>query len=283
MADETADSAILLRRRPYGDADLVVTLLTANRGKRTLLARSARRSVRRFAGCLDPFSLLRIVAAPGKGGLDELREASLDQLFPALRSDPYRMAAAGCWSELVDGWLEPAVPQEAMFALLRTALTHLAGDRTPPERVHLIFQFRFLELAGLAPDLGRCRRCRGTLEAGPVFADIPSGGFRCGRCASGGREFPLPSGLLPQLRRIARGGPAVPECGESEPARSDTVGPAVDPALDAPAARLLEQFVSHHLGRTPRSLAFLRDLRRTAEQPPPVSTERRVSHAGPSA
>jgi DNA repair protein RecO (recombination protein O) len=328
MGDETAAPAILLRRRPYGDADLIVTLLTEDRGKRTLLARSARRSVRRFAGCLDPFSLLHIVAAPGKGGLDELREASLDRVFPALRSDPHRMAVAGCWSELVDGWLEPAVPQGSMFALLRTALSHLDGDRTPSERVHLIFQLRFLELAGLSPDLSRCGRCRRPLEEGPVFPDVASGGFRCGSCGNGRREPPLPAGLLRKLRRIARRGqsdspPADGDAGGNDPAprpdarsrsgpiqsgqtrsgpcgsgpsqsgpnpsgpngagrgRSDS--PAAGTGLDAAAARLLEQFVSHHLGRTPRSLAFLRDLRRAAEQPPPVSPERRVSHAGPSA
>jgi DNA repair protein RecO (recombination protein O) len=298
MAEETAASAILLRRKSYGDADLIVTLLTEDRGKRTLLARSARRSVRRFAGCLDPFSLLQIVAAPGKGGLDELREASLDRVFPALRSDPYRMAVAGCWSELVDGWLEPAVPQESIFGLLRTALGHLDGDRTPPERVHLIFQFRFLELAGLAPDLDRCGRCRRPLKDGPIFPDIPAGGFRCGSCANGRREPPLPPGLPPKLRRIARRAPAGPDSAGNDPGpslvvpsrsglngagrtRSDSA--AAGTALDAPAARLLEQFISHHLGRTPRSLAFLRVLRRAAAQPPPVSTERRVSHAGPSA
>lgn len=308
MAAETAAPAILLRRKPYGEADLILTLLTADRGKRSLLARSARRSVRRFAGCLDPFSLLQIVAAPGKGGLDELREASLERVFPALRSDPYRLAVAGCWSELVDGWLEPAVPQESIFNLLRTALGHLDGHRTLPERVHLIFQFRFLELAGLAPDLGRCGRCRRPLEEGPVFPDIPSGGFRCGPCANGRREPSLPSGLLANLRRIARHTPAGTDSAGADPApspnasnrtgqnrsnpgrstpgetgRSRSVAPAGGAAVDAAAARLLEQFISHHLGRTPRSLTFLRDLRRAAAQPPPVSTERRVSHAGPSA
>lgn len=265
---ETATPAILLRRRPYGDANLVVTLLTADQGKRTFLARSARRSVRRFAGCLDPFSLLRIVTGRGKGGLDELREATLDRAFPGLRTDPYRMALASLWTEMVEGWLEPVVPQPPLFDLFRTALDHLEAERIPAERVHLIFQLRFLNLAGLAPDLFYCRGCGQPLEGGALFADIPAGGFRCARCGdSAGRESPLPSGLLPRLRRMAR---------------PKSEGPPSDASADAPAARLLEQFIAHHLGRTPRSLAFLRNLRKAGDGPGPP-TERQLSHAGSSA
>lgn len=265
---ECAVPAVVLRRRPYGDADLILTVLTADRGKRTLLARSARRSVRRFAGCLDPFSLVRIVAGRARGGLDDLREAVLDQAFPHLRTDPLRVALASLWAEGVDRWLELEAPQPALFELVRTALTTLDAGDIPAERVHLIFQLRFLALAGLSPDLAHCRGCGRPLDGEPVFADLPAGGFRCPACLLDRRgERPLPLGVLPRLRRIAR--PDAPH------------GPT-DPTADGPAAELLERFLSHHLGRTPRSLTFLRDLR-NAGTASVSSTERGDSHAGPSA
>lgn len=286
---EIAGPAVLLRRRPYGDTDLILTLLTRDFGKRTLMARSARRSVRRFAGCLDPFSLLRIAAGPGKGGLDGLREASLDDAFPALRRDIRRVAVAGFWTETADLWLEPAASRPALFDLFRVALTHLDAGRIPTARVHLIFQLRFLDLAGLAPDLFRCRDCGRPVDAGAAWPDIPAGGFRCGRCSpSADREPPLPAGVLPLLRRAARkpdvrsADPADKADGTAREDREAPPGPRAGfPAADAPAAELLERFVSHHLGRTPRSLAFLRDLR-NATVPVPFP-ERRASHAGSSA
>lgn len=273
MAD-VAGPAVLLRRRPYGDADLILVLLTRDRGKRTFLARSARRSVRRFGGCLESFSLIRIATGRGRGGLDTLRETSLENAFPALRTDVRRMALASFWAETADRWLEPDAPQPELFDLFRSALTHLDAGRIPAERVHLIFQLRFLALAGLAPDLRRCRGCRRRIGDEPVRPDVSAGGFRCGACAGpGGREAVLPPAVLPRLRRIA------------DP-RRESPGPAArtdrtDPAADAPAAELLERFISHHLGRTPRSLAFLRDLRNAPAPAPP--TERRASHAGSSA
>lgn len=265
---ETAGPAVVLRRRPYGDADLILTVLTPDRGKRTLLARSARRSIRRFAGCLDPFSLVRIVAGRTRGSLDDLREAVLDQAFPRLRTNPLRVALASLWAEVVDRWLEPDAPQPALFELVRTALTTLEAGDIPAERVHLIFQLRFLALAGLSPDLAHCRGCGQPLAAEPTFADLPAGGFRCATCKGPfSAERPLAPGILPRLRRIAR-----PDASH---------GPT-DPRADGPAAELLERFLSHHLGRTPRSLTFLRDLRKT-DAASVSSTERGDSHAGPSA
>lgn len=265
---ESAADAVILRRRPYGEADLILTLLTPDWGKRTLLARSARRSVRRFAGGLDPFSRIRIVAGRARGGMDDLREAVLDQAFPALRTDPLRVAIASLWAEALDRWLEPAAPQPGLFELMKTALTTLDAGDIPAERVHLIFQLRFLALAGLSPDLAHCRGCGRPLDGEPVFADLPAGGFRCPACLLDRRgERPLPLGVLPRLRRIAR---------------PDGPRRRTDPAADGPAAELLERFLSHHLGRTPRSLAVLRELRKAAAGPASPS-ERRVPHAGPSA
>ncbi|MDH3827134.1 MAG: recombination protein O N-terminal domain-containing protein, partial [Desulfobacterales bacterium] len=57
--------AILLRRLDYGDFDLILTFLSLHRGKISLIAKSAKKSKKRFAGILELFSLMETVASLG--------------------------------------------------------------------------------------------------------------------------------------------------------------------------------------------------------------------------
>src|SRR2546425_1402449 len=50
--------AIVLRARPYGESDKIVSFLTENYGKITGIAKGAKRSRKRFANSLEPFSLI---------------------------------------------------------------------------------------------------------------------------------------------------------------------------------------------------------------------------------
>jgi DNA repair protein RecO (recombination protein O) len=69
-------SALVLRRTPYREADLVVTLFTESLGQVSAFARSARKSQRRFGGSLEPFHTLRVE-------LDETAGAELMTLASA--------------------------------------------------------------------------------------------------------------------------------------------------------------------------------------------------------
>jgi DNA repair protein RecO (recombination protein O) len=79
-------AAIVLRRREYGDYDLIVSVLTRHHGKRTLIAKSAKKSAKRFPGILEPFNSLQISFRQGKRrGMPVLEEATLG---PTLWTDP---------------------------------------------------------------------------------------------------------------------------------------------------------------------------------------------------
>ena len=66
--ESTRTPAVVLKRVPYGEADLVVTLYTRDLGKLSALARSARRSQRRFGGVLDLFTVSEAELKPHRGG-----------------------------------------------------------------------------------------------------------------------------------------------------------------------------------------------------------------------
>ncbi len=253
--EELTSTALLLRRVEYGDADLILTLLTPEAGKLSAMAKSARKSVKRFGGILEPFTLMGIVCARGRANLPLLREASLENAFYNIRSDIRKTAYASYWTELVDGWLEERKPAAAVFHLLSHMLGRLDGGAAP-EGLSILFQIRFMALCGLAPQLARCNRCGaeiGAVAAPRMVFDIAAGGVMCDRCGcQGGRRAVLSKGTVKQL--LWAGAGDLRRAGRLR----------FSPRSIAEGLDFLETFVPYHLGRNPRSLAFLRRLRREA-------------------
>ena len=61
MHREIGTLGFVLRSRPYGESDRIVTLITEEHGKITGIAKGAKNSRRRFGGTLEPFLHVRIV------------------------------------------------------------------------------------------------------------------------------------------------------------------------------------------------------------------------------
>ena len=55
--------AIILRRIEYGDFDLILFFLTLEKGKLSAIAKSARKSTKRFGGILELFAALDILCS----------------------------------------------------------------------------------------------------------------------------------------------------------------------------------------------------------------------------
>jgi DNA repair protein RecO (recombination protein O) len=248
-------SAILLRRVEYGEQDLIVDLLSLQRGKLSAIAKHARKSVRRFAGVLELFSQIEATLNTGRAhGMPVLQEAALVDPVAGIRSDARKMAFACYWVELVNLWLEPEAPQPAVFQLLRETLTGLDANRAPAAVLNICFQLRFMRLAGLGPDLLRCQVCRRPLEPDrpvPLRFDLRRGGVVCGGCetAASAAGPSISLGTLRALRWLDTG------------AVEQVTRIRLSPQAVAESLSLLERFVPFHLGREPRSLSVLRQLR----------------------
>lgn len=247
--------AIVLRRIEYGDFDLILSFLTLEKGKFSAIAKSARKSTKRFGGTLELFAALDILCSSGRrSGLPVLQEAALKQPFAAIRSSIICTAYASYWAELVDGWSEEGQRQPDLYELLLHVLSELDLGRTPADVLSILFQIRFLVLSGHGPILRGCSRCKrdiDRIEGGPFFFDLSRGGVVCGRCAAAGSAgLTLSRGALKQLQWLGSGD-------LSKVGRLRFSPPAVVESL-----KVLEAFVPYQLGREPRSLTFLRQVRK---------------------
>ena len=247
--------AILLKRTDYGDFDLIVSFFSLRRGKISVIAKNAKKSRKRFSGLLEPFTKLDIVCRRSRNnGLPVLQEASMRASFMGIRGALLETAYASYWTELVHGWLEEYKAQPEIYTLLDYSLGALDTGNACPHALSLIFQVRFLGLTGFAPHLASCMDCERPLESidtNAVVFDLAKGGIVCNGCYAGDSRFrmPISKGTAKLLSWIQ-------SCDTDAAMRLRFSGQS-----KAEAQRVLESFVPYHLGRMPKSLEFLKNLR----------------------
>ena len=255
MSDVNAQ-AVLLKRIDYGDNDLIVTLFIPNIGKLTVIAKSAKKSKRRFPGILELFNQLSVVYSQNRrGGLPLLKEASLHDAFINIRADINKTAYASYWVELINLWLEERHAQDALYYLLQEVLGALDKGEVSFQFLNIYFQMKFLNLTGLQPHLTSCCQCQIQIDCllpGEVMVSIKDGGVVCCGCSlpdSSNKKLALSKGTLKQLIWIAeRHLPAAKRVRFSISALKET-------------RDFLEAFVPYHVGRVPKSLKFIKRLR----------------------
>ncbi len=248
-------SGILIRRINHGDFDLIMTFFTREKGKIPVIAKYAKKSKKRFAGILELFSVLNMVCTTGKsGGLFILQEAELKQPFSGIRADIKKTAYASYWAELINRWVEEDKPQVPVYLLFQFALAALDRGTIPEDHLSIIFQIKFMGLAGLAPNLEHCGSCRvdtDNIKSSRMIFDASNGNLVCPKCISyAPRQINISKGTIKQLIWIKNN-----ELNKVNRAK-------FSPGTLKEALNLLEIFVPYQLGIEPKSLKFLRTLRK---------------------
>ncbi len=245
--------AIVLRRVSYGDYDVIVTLLTEDSGKRSVMAKNAKKSVKRFRGVLELFSKITAVIREGRG-MPILSEASLEEPYGGIRTDYRKTAYAAYWAELLYGWLEEEKGEKALFDLMGHVLSALDSDAMPMETASILFQMKLAVESGFAPALSGCCECGlpASEMHGTLLTFVPQkGGLVCGRCRNTmtGRSLKLSKGTIKLLNWI----------GKSDLAKAGRV--TIPPYAAREGLAFMETFIPFCLGREPKSLRVLRAIR----------------------
>lgn len=247
--------AILLKRTDFGDYDLIISFLSLNRGRISVIAKNAKKSRKRFSGLLEPFTELDIVVRTSRhNGMPVLQEVSMKSPLAGIHGDLIETAYASYWAELILGWIEAFQPQPEIYRLLRYSLNKLDRHAASPHVMSVIFQARFLCLTGFAPHLESCVTCAipvDNMQSSRLFFDLAKGGIVCDGCSAEESRF---------RTTISKGTAKLLSWIQSYDTDAAMRLRFDDRSLNE-ARRILEAFVPHHLGRMPKSLKFLKDLR----------------------
>jgi len=236
--------ALVMRHVDYGEADRILSLMTAEHGLQKGFARSARKSIKRFGAALEPFCQVVVHWRQGKGGLWSLQELELLDARTGLRTDLERLALASYGIELLELLLEEGEPQPQIYELLCGFLDYLNGGGDGAV-ARLLLELRLVYLLGYVPHLLHCSECLKIFTADePVRFDAGRGGSLCLQCA-GPAGLAVGLGTIGTLARSLKVG------------HQQFAGFRFGPQTCSEAGAMLSQVLARVLPREPKSLKFL--------------------------
>lgn len=146
------DHAIILRRIDYAERDRILTILCAEQGKVSVLAKGVRSAKSRLAGGIELLSEAEVSFVEGRSSLMTLTSARLHTHFGNLTSDVRRMQQAFAHIKTVNTVIDDNAGQE-YYPLLLTALACLNEDHYDRRIVDMWFNLQILQTGGSAPNL----------------------------------------------------------------------------------------------------------------------------------
>jgi DNA repair protein RecO (recombination protein O) len=245
--------AIVLSRFDYGEADRILTLITPGGGKLKAIAKGIRRQKSRIGGSLEPFAELRVALAHGRT-FDVVTQVDVIHAWLNLRDDLVSFGTASYLAELANGTLEERHASETVYFLLKRAYEILDAGMAPA-RVARWFEMHLAEELGVRPEVDRCVECGRLLESDERYRWVPPlGGVLCERCPGPPHErVSLSLEGLKLLKAYQRM--------DIEALAALRVRPGVEREVESG----MREFLAYSLDRSPRSLAFLDEVR--ANQP----------------
>lgn len=231
-----------------GEADVLLTLFSKNRGKLRVIAKGARKASSRKAGHISQFTESEMLLAQGRN-LDIVTQAQVLTSHRMLREDLERLTHASHLAELVDGFTVEEDPHEGLYILLKQALEWVAVDKDA-QLATRHFEVFFLELVGYRPLFFQCAECEQELEPQDQYLSAEQGGVICPKCR-GMHQHSIPISLasLKVLRFL--------QLQEHDQVMRLRVSESLHMELE----QVMRYLIQHHLERAMKSSKFLKRLR----------------------
>ncbi len=168
----------MLRTYPLREADLLVTLFTRVEGKIHGVARSAKKSKRRFGGALEPMTYVRAFYDVREGQeLSRLDACEVLESPLATEVTYARAAALAHVAELLDELLPDREANDAVFRLTLSVLHALAGSDVWMPVTY--FELWLTRLVGFLPELTECIVCGRALNGSRAYFHALADGLMC--------------------------------------------------------------------------------------------------------
>ena len=198
---------IVLRETETKEADKILTLLTGDRGRISVIARGVRRKSCKYAACAQPLVYSEWTLYQ-KGDWYYANEGATLELFSGLRSDLDALSLGFYLAELTEAVATEEADSDALLRHLLNGLYALSALKKPPALVKAAFELRLMSLAGYEPLADGCAYC-GREDAERPMLDVAQGVLRCGNCgrSESGHSLPLDAGSLSAMRHVVYGDP----------------------------------------------------------------------------
>jgi DNA repair protein RecO (recombination protein O) len=180
----TKTEGIVLKSQKYGEADLIVTFLTPDRGIASAFAKSPRKTKSRFGSSLEPLTHSTISLWGKEQSLPKLTHSDIINSFQKIRENYDDFVSVSKLSEILLSFTPADSPNKKLFSFFLNILHFIkSSEQESPnskEALHLISRIRLLAIIGYAPRLSGCGRCGS--ESFDFFPD--AGTTLCRKCST---------------------------------------------------------------------------------------------------
>lgn len=176
----TKTEGIVLKTIKYGEADLIVTYLTSDKGIINAFAKSPRKTKSRFGSSLEPLTQSKISLWGKEQSMPKITQADIINSFREIRENYNDFVSISKLVEILISLMPEGTPSNRLFSFFLNILhTVKSSKEHPKDALHLITQIRLLAAIGYAPRLKGCGRCgNASLDFYP-----DSGTTLCSKCA----------------------------------------------------------------------------------------------------
>ncbi|OGZ97531.1 MAG: DNA repair protein RecO [Candidatus Sungbacteria bacterium RIFCSPHIGHO2_02_FULL_41_12b] len=148
---------IILKKEPYGEADLLITILTKDFGKIKVMAQGVRKEAAKLKGHLEPLTHSAISFVIGKN-FYRITSAEVKDFFIDLRGNLNKLRCAFYIVNLTDSNVFEERGDGRLFDLMHLTLERLdtVDVQNGPGLEKILFEFNegFLHIFGLLPSPG---------------------------------------------------------------------------------------------------------------------------------
>ncbi len=239
---------IVIKEVKTGEADKIITVLTAEEGKISIAAKNARRSKNSLSSgtqllCYSNYMLFK--------GKELYNMSSCEVIEPnyEIRSDIVKLTHCSHILELITDNVQEGEPSESILQLLLNTFYVIAKTNRSLDLITRVFELRFMSLLGYEPHVISCLNCSRTDDENMYF-NLDSSGLVCSQCVNKqGRVIPLLPGTVKALKYIM--------C--INPQRLYNFSLSEDSIREL--SLISKKYIKEHLGKTYNKLDYLKSLK----------------------
>jgi len=170
---------IVIKRRVFGEADRILTILTPGQGKIEAIAKGSRKLNSKLGGHIELYYVSDWILAEGRTW-QIVTSADTVQDFPLLRQSLETVKEASHVAHLVARLLPDGEPHREVYNLLEEVLGAIRPGSSP--LVLRQFEWQLLGAIGSRPELEKCSHCGSALDPTQLGLCPARGGALCPSC-----------------------------------------------------------------------------------------------------
>ncbi|MGN1345146.1 MAG: DNA repair protein RecO [Eubacteriales bacterium] len=181
MPEDIEVDGLVIQAVTTGEADKVITLLTAKYGRITITGKGIGSMRNRHAASAQLFSYSTFLLHR-RGNYWYIRDTYFIECFMNIRYDVEKLALANYVCDVARDFALENVEDPDLLSLTLNTLYAIANrDKIPLEQIRGAFEFRAAVQGGFMPDLSGCGVC-GCDEEAEYSLDVMNGRILCRKC-----------------------------------------------------------------------------------------------------